>query len=103
MSASSALEHARDPALVHDVDPVGQGQHLVEVLGDEQDRRARLTPVEEDPVDGLDGADVEAARRLDGHHQAGLGVDLAGEDQALEVAARTAAAPGCRSTGAAIE
>ena len=32
--------------------------------------------------------DVEAARRLDGDHQARAGLDLAGDDQALEVAAR---------------
>ena len=81
-------ERADDPALVHDVDAIGQGQDLVEFLGDEQDRGPRLAPGEEDAMDGLDRPDIEAAGRLDGDHQARAGFDLAGEDQALEVAAR---------------
>ena len=45
-------------------------------------------PLEQHPMDRLDGADVEAAGRLDGDHDARPGVDLAGEDEPLEVAAR---------------
>ncbi len=49
---------------------------------------ARLALLQQKLVDGLDGADVEAARGLDRHHQAGLGADLAGQDEPLQVAAR---------------
>ena len=59
---------------------------------------ARRAPLEQQPVDRLDRADVEAARRLDGDHQARPGLDLAGEDQPLEVAARQEAGLACRST-----
>ena len=78
--------------------PIGQGQDLVELLGDEQDRGPRLAPLEEEPMDGLDRADIEAAGRLDGDHQPRAGFDLAGEDQALEVAARQQPRLACRST-----
>ena len=45
-------------------------------------------PLEQDPVDRLDRADVEPARRLDGDHHPRLRIDLAGEDEPLQVAAR---------------
>ena len=44
--------------------------------------------LEQDPVDGLDRPDVQAAGRLDRDHEPRAGIDLAGEDQPLEVAAR---------------
>ena len=44
--------------------------------------------LQEQAVDGLDGPDVEAAGRLDGDHQLRAGIDLARQDQPLEVAAR---------------
>ena len=98
MSAVSASNEPGDPALVHDDDPVGQGQELVELLGDQQDRGARLAQLEQHPVDALDAADVQPARGLDGHHQRRPGVDLAGEDEPLEVAARQDPDLACRST-----
>ena len=39
-------------------------------------------------MDGLDRPDIQAARRLDGDDQVRLRLDLAGKDQALEVATR---------------
>ena len=44
--------------------------------------------LEQQPVDRLDGAHVQAAGRLDRDHQLGLRIDLAREDEPLEVAAR---------------
>ena len=55
-------------------------------------------PLEQQPVDRLDRPDVEAARRLDGDHEPRAGLDLAGEDEPLEVAAREEARLRCRST-----
>ena len=70
-------------------DPIGEGEQLLELLGDQQDRRSpSLAQVEQQLVDALDGADVQAARRLDGDEHLRRRVDLAGEDQALEIAAR---------------
>ena len=64
-------ERPDDPALVHHVDPVGQRQDLVELLGDQEDRGAGGAARRGAAVDRLDGADVQAARRLDGDDQAG--------------------------------
>ena len=69
----AASNDADDLALVHHVDPVGQGEELVELLGDQQDRRAASRELEQQPVDGLDGPDVQAAGRLDGDEQRRLG------------------------------
>ena len=51
-------------ALVDDEDPVGEREDLVELERDEQDRPALVALLDEPPVDELDRADVEAARRL---------------------------------------
>jgi hypothetical protein len=54
----------------HHDDAVGQRQHLVEILGDQQDRRAALARLEQLRVHIGDGADVEPARRLVGEDDA---------------------------------
>ena len=47
-----------------------------------------VAPLEQEPVDRLDRPHVQAARGLDGDHHRGLRLDLARQDQPLEVAAR---------------
>ena len=53
-----------DLAAVHDRDPVGQLEDLVELGRDEQDRRPGVALRDRLAVDELDAADVEAAGRL---------------------------------------
>ena len=81
------VDHPEQFALVDDGDPVGKGQDLVELLADQQDGRAALALLEQQPVDVLDRANIQAARGLHGDHQSWPGLDLARQDQALQVAA----------------
>ena len=69
---------------------------------DEQDRGARRAPLEQHPMDRLDGADVEAAGRLDGDHQARARRRSRGRRSAAGGCRPTAGGPGCRSTARAI-
>src|SRR6188768_3313555 len=55
-----------DLAFVHDEDPVGQGEDLLELERDEQDPTPLVALLDEPPVNELDRADVEPARRLGG-------------------------------------
>ena len=81
-------ELADDLALVDDEDPVGEREDLLELERDEQDRAALVALLDQAPVDELDRADVEAARRLRGDQDARVAVDLAREHDLLLVAAR---------------
>ena len=87
---SPGRELADDLALVHDEDAVGQGQHLLELERDQQHRLVLRRAPRPAAVDELDGADVEAPRRLRGDEDARVAVDLAGQDDLLLVAARDA-------------
>src|SRR5688572_23041203 len=88
VGGARALDRGRHLALVHDEDAVRQREQLLELLGDQQDRRPLLAKVEQELVDPLDGADIQAARRLDRDQQARRRIDLAGQDEPLQVAAR---------------
>src|SRR5919201_191382 len=79
---------ADDLPLVHDGDPVGEREDLVEVLADQQDGDALAGGVAEVLVHGLDRADVEAARRRRRHEELRQDRELAREHNLLEVAAR---------------
>ncbi len=89
LSAVPAVDDRDELAAVHDADPVGQLEDLVELRRDEQDRRARVASLDRLAVDELDAADVEPARRLI-------------EDEELRVAGRARAprrpSAGCRPT-----
>ena len=67
-----ARERPDDPALVDHVDAVRQGEDLVELLRDQQDRRALRAQVEQQPVDGLDRA-RRRARASAGRRRAAAG------------------------------
>ncbi len=86
--ARRRVELADDRALVHDRDPVGEREDLVEVLGDQQHADAvggRLAQVR---VHRLDRGDVEAARRRRGdEHARARRRELAREHDLLQVAA----------------
>ena len=71
-SETSGRVLADDLALVDDEDPVGEREDLLELEGDEEDRAALVPLLDEAPVDELDRADVEAARRLGSDQHRGL-------------------------------
>ena len=75
-------------AAIHDHDPVGHLEDLVELGGDEQDGRAGVALLDHLAVDELDAADVEAARRLIQHQQLQVAIELARDDDLLLVSAR---------------
>ena len=66
---------------------VGHVHHLVQLQRDEQHRRARVPLGDELPVDVLNRAHVQSARRLHGHQHARAHVQLARDDRLLLVAA----------------
>ena len=62
-------------------------QDLVELDRDQQDRLAGVAQRDEPAVDELDGADIDAARRLADEQQLGIALDLARQHDLLLVAA----------------
>ena len=90
-------------ALEDDEDPVGEREDLVQLERDEQDAAALVALLDEPPVDELDRAHVEAARRLRGDQHLRVAVDLAREDDLLLVAAREAAGVRVRPAAADVE
>ena len=75
-------------AAVHDRDPVGHLEDLVELGRHEQHGRAGVALVDHLVVDELDAAHVQAARRLVEDEQLEVAVELARDDDLLLVAAR---------------
>ena len=82
-----AVDHADQLAAVDDRDPVGQLEDLVELRGDQQDRRPGVALGDRLAVDELDAADIESARRLIEDEQAQVARELACDDDLLLVAA----------------
>ena len=79
---------ADDPPLVHDDEPVGQSERLVEVFADEQHRHSAGRRLPEIGVHGLDGAHVEPSCRLRSDQHLRVALELPAEHELLEVAAR---------------
>ena len=88
MSAVSAGERAHDPALVHDRDPIGQGQDLVEVLADQQDRGAAARRSSSSRWTVSIAPTSRPRVGWTATISAGPEFDLAREDQPLQVATR---------------
>ena len=63
-SAAAAVDLADDAAGEHHQDAVGERQDLVELDRDHQHGAARVAALHQLAMDELDGADVDAARRL---------------------------------------
>ena len=70
---------------VHDGDPVGQVEDLVQLEGDQQDGLAAVTLLDKLLVDELDRSDVQSPGRLYGDQQIRVGLDLAADDRLLLV------------------
>src|SRR3954447_22448760 len=81
-------ELADDLPLVDDEDAVGEREDLLELERDEEHGLPCVPLLDEPPVDELDRADVEAARRLRRDQHLRVAVDLAREHDLLLVAAR---------------
>ena len=77
-----------DPALVDHEHAVGERADLLQLERDEQHAAAGVALLEQPPVDELDRADVEPARRLRGDRDLRLLGELARDDDLLLVAAR---------------
>src|SRR3954464_292472 len=96
-------ELADDLSLVDDEDAVRQRQDLLELGRDEQDRAAFVALLDEAPVDELDRADVEPARRLCSEQDARVAADLAREHDLLLVSARERRGACARAAAADVE
>ncbi len=83
-----ACELAHDAAVIHDGDTVAAADQLVIVGRIEQDRRALVGELAQQPVELLLGADIDAARRIVEQDDARLGHQPFGDDDLLLVAAR---------------
>ena len=83
----AGIDLAGDPPLVEDDDAVGEREHLVEVLADQQHGDVELRGVAKVVVNVLDRADVETARRRGGDQHARRARELAAEHDLLQVAA----------------
>ena len=87
---ASAGQLADDPPGVQHDDAVGEGQQLVEILGDQQHAAAGVAQAAQLVVDVGVGADVEAPGGLGGDEERRAG-QRPGEQHLLQVAAREAA------------
>ena len=91
ISSTVAVRASTSPtiaALVHHRDPVGQRQHLVEVLADQQDRDVSFGSLAQVAVHRLDRADVEPASRGRSDEHPRPARELPRQDDLLEVPAR---------------
>ena len=80
----------------HD-DPVGEGEDLLQLAGDQQHGNAPVGGGAQALADELDGPDVEAPARLRRHEHGRFGGQLTGEHDALLVATRQRRERGIRA------
>ena len=73
---------------MYDGDAVSESHELIQVFGDQEDGATSLALLEEQAMNGLDGAHIETTRRTAGYQQGGMCGKLAGQQQALLVTAR---------------
>ena len=66
MVQAGAVEGADDSTVEHHGDAVAEGQHLVEILGDEEHGEPGVAGRHQPGMDVLGGPDVDAAGRLRG-------------------------------------
>ena len=88
LARTPTSERRHELAAIHDGDPVGQLEDLVELGRDEQDRGPGVAHLDGTVVDELDAPDIQAARRLIQDEHLGLGAELTSDDGLLLVAAR---------------
>src|SRR5437879_4301700 len=64
---------------------IAQAQHLVQILGDEEDATALIALAQQPVVHGGRGGYVQTAGRMHGHHDPRLERHLAGQQKALQL------------------
>jgi hypothetical protein len=101
---ASRWRHWATPALRDHDEPVADLEQLVELLADHQQRAARVAQLEQLAADLRGGADVHAPGGLRDDQQLRVGIDLAADDELLQVAARQAdLAAACGPAGLDVE
>src|SRR5436189_1510708 len=93
----------RDASLGDDDEAIADLEQLVELLADDEDGAAGVTQGEQLAADLRRRADVDAPGRLRDDEQPGPSVDLAPDDELLQVAARQALRHRARSAGLDVE
>src|SRR5215216_2871206 len=94
---------ADDAAVVDDEQAVGERGDLFQLGRDEEDGAALVAQLDQLAVDELDGADVDAARRLRDEQELRPQPELAPDDELLLVAARESARREVGVRGAHVE
>src|SRR5664280_2895166 len=97
------LHARRDPALGDDDKPVADLEQLVELLADDEHGAAVVAQRQQLAPDLRRGPDVDAPGRLRADQQLRVGIDLAADDELLQVAARQALRRRARTAGAHME
>ena len=87
-SAPAVSTTPDEVAVVHDGDPVGHGDQLVEVLRDHEHPGARGAVLQQQLLRAAGVGDVEPPARVGRDDERGVLAELAGEQDALDVAAR---------------
>jgi len=82
---------------------IAQLEEFVQFLADHQHRATGVAQGQDLGADLGGGADVDSPGGLRDHQQSGLGVDLAADDELLQVAARERTGRGIGATGAHVE
>ena len=80
-------QNAHHATIEEDRDPVGEGEQLVQILGDEEVAAPRARCSAQRLVDRFGGADVDAAGGVNRDDQTGLTGKLAGEKELLLIPA----------------
>ena len=96
-SVSARRDDVHDRSPVEHRDAIAERLDLVEVGGDQDDRRAAIAVLAQRPVHVLRGADVEADGGVDDHQDLRVLVELARQHHLLLVAAAAAPRCACRS------
>src|SRR5262245_47479010 len=81
------VERRRQPPRKHHRNAVGDLDELVEILADDQHRRATRSEIDQRLADGGGGTAVDAPGRLAHHQHARLAQDFAADHEFLQVAA----------------
>ena len=85
---TSSLSHrAHDPAVVHDADPVGQVEHVVDVVADQEDADALVLELPDEVPDLGRLGRAERGGRLVHDEDPGVEVDGPGDRHRLALAA----------------
>ena len=90
---SAGLTMSDDAAVIHDADPVGQVEHVVDVVADQEDADAVRLQLADEVVDLRRLGRAERRRRLVHDQDPGVEIDRPRDRDRLALAARQRLAP----------